>query len=69
MKPEEINDGLEFKTWKHLVVVGSQVHKYIKDPAKDNIHEIIVEPDVRMPQVETPTLPHAALTGRSGKQN
>lgn len=63
MRPEEINDGLEFKTCKHLVVVGAQVHKYIKDPAKN-----IVEPTFQLPRVETPAMPHAAPTGRSGRQ-
>lgn len=75
MRPEEIVDGLEFKTWKHLVVVGAQVHKYHKDPVQ--VEEVpIVEPEVQkladpisevfLPEVKVPTARPETTAGRSG---
>jgi hypothetical protein len=67
MKSEEVADGLEFRSWKHLIVVGAQKHKYTKDLDGTSAASELKTVNV----IETPLSPAPARdpvsSGRSGK--
>lgn len=66
MKSEEVADGLEFRTWKYMIVVGAQKHRYTKDLDGTNLAEAKTKNVVERQQSLAP-VKNPVSNGRSGK--